>query len=111
MNVPLWAYKAILALLAMLVMILLWRIGKSKHPWQFADMLLTEKNGKPVADRQAFLLLGGFFVLTTWGTYWIASQDELPEWFALLYATYCAGSYGWSRKLKSGAKNANQPAS
>lgn len=101
MTIPLMAYQAVLALLILLAVILLRKIGKSDHPWQFADMLLTTKSGKPVADRQAFLLLGGWFVLTTWGTYKLVSVKNMDEWFVLLYAAYCTGSYGYSRWLKS----------
>lgn len=102
MTMPLWAYQSVLALLAVLAGVLLWRVNRSaEHPWRFADMLCTHRGGKPVADRQAFMLLGGFFVLTAWGTYKLAAVRDMDEWFVLLYAAYCTGSYGYSRWLKS----------
>lgn len=98
---PLWAYQ--LGLLTALVGSVgyLVFIDRSKgHPWKFADMLMTFKDGAPIADRQAYMLLGGWYVLTAWGTYWIFTTKSLPEWFVAVYAAYCVGSYGYSRHLK-----------
>lgn len=101
MTIPLWAYHVVLALLITLAVVLLWKINRSDHPWRFADMLVTHKAGKPVADRQAFLLVGGWFVLSGWGSYWVIVERSLPEFFVLTYASYCAMSYGYSRLLKT----------
>ena len=101
MTLPLWAYQAILGLLFVLAGLLLYRVNRGGHPWQFADMLTTWKDGKPIADRQAFMLIGGWFVLTAWGTYWLVSAKEMSEWYVVVYAAYCSGSYGYSRWLKS----------
>lgn len=101
MTVPLWAYQIILALLFVLAGLLLYKMNGSEHDWRIADMFTTYKGGRAVADRQAFMLLGGWFVLTLWGTYWLVAAKELSEWFAMLYAAYCAGSYSYSRWLKS----------
>lgn len=110
-SLPIWAYQ--LGLLGVLLASVgyLLSIDRDKdHPWTFADMLMTYKDGKPVADRQAYMLIGGWYVLTAWGTYWIFASKTLPEWFVVAYAAYCVGSYGYSRHLKSrSTKNGDAP--
>ena len=101
MTLPLWAYQSIMFLLFILAGLLLYKVNRGDNDWRFVDMLLTYKAGKPIADRQAFMLLGGWAVLTAWGTYKLVAVKDMDEWFVLLYAAYCAGSYGYSRLLKS----------
>lgn len=105
---PVWAYQVGLVVVILFIVGYLVVIDRCEdHPWTFADMLMTFKDGKPIADRQAFMLVGGWCVLSVWGTYWVFTSKSLPEWFVVAYAAYCVGSYGYSRHLKSkSGKNA-----
>lgn len=90
---------AIIILTAMALFVLV-AITRGSEGWSFKAMLMTHKEGRPVPDRQAFVLLGSFFVSTVWGTVMVL-QKAMTEWFFIGYMMAWAGSHFGSRWLKA----------
>lgn len=106
-TLPAAVFAGVMGLLILLALVLLWRLGRGRHPWAFADMLVsTTRTGEVKADRQAFTHLGAFLVSTGWGTY-LTVNGELTEWFFNGYMLAWGGAYLASRWLKMKTPAAN----
>lgn len=92
-------YHWAIVILTLLALFALLAISRGSASWKFSHMLMTKKDGADVADRQAFVLLGSFFVSTVWGTVMVL-QKAMTEWFFIGYMVAWGGSHFGSRWLK-----------
>lgn len=92
-------YKLAMLIVLLLALLALLAIHRGTSEWRFTDLLMTHKAGRPVADRQAFVLVGAFFVSSVWGT-GLVLDGKLTEWFFIGYMVSFAGSHFGSRWLR-----------
>ena len=82
-SVSNWA----LTVIAVLVLILLWRWTVNHPEFDLAD-LLTDPNGKVSSSK--FMATGGW-VLMSWGFITLVQQGKMTEWYLAAYGGLCFG--------------------
>lgn len=88
----------ILSIGVLLLLLLLVRLDRTTE-WKFVTMLTTYRNGRNYADRHAFLLVIGFYLVSLWGCILIL-QRQMSEWFFLTYMGGFIVSHYGSRYLR-----------
>ena len=77
----------LLSIMAVIVLVLLWKWTRSHPMFDLAD-LVTEENGK-VSSSKFMATIG--WILMSWGFVTLTQQGKMTEWYMAAYGGLCFG--------------------